>query len=29
MIHRSDLRQLQAVNEYPSVSILAPTHRAG
>jgi Bacterial archaeo-eukaryotic release factor family 3 len=27
MIHRSDLRQLQAVNEYPSVSILAPTHR--
>jgi release factor family 3 len=27
MIHRSDLRQLQAVNEYPSVSILLPTHR--
>src|SRR5262249_14930732 len=27
MIHRSDLRQLQSVNEYPSVSILAPTHR--
>jgi hypothetical protein len=27
MIHRSDLRQLQAVNEYPSISILAPTHR--
>jgi hypothetical protein len=27
MIHRSDLRQLQAVNEYPSVSILTPTHR--
>jgi hypothetical protein len=27
MIHRSDLRQLQAVNEYPSVSVLLPTHR--
>jgi hypothetical protein len=27
MIHRSDLRQLQAINEYPSVSILLPTHR--
>jgi hypothetical protein len=27
MIHRSDLRALQGVNEYPSVSILAPTHR--
>jgi hypothetical protein len=27
MIHRSDLRQLQAVNEYPSISILLPTHR--
>lgn len=27
MIHRSDLRELQAVNEYPSVSILLPTHR--
>src|SRR5215831_17557368 len=27
MIHHSDLRQLQAVNEYPSVSILTPTHR--
>jgi hypothetical protein len=27
MIHHSDLRQLQAVNEYPSVSILLPTHR--
>ena len=27
MIHRSDLLQLQAINEYPSVSILAPTHR--
>ena len=27
MIHRSDLLQLQAINEYSSVSILAPTHR--
>lgn len=27
MIHLSDLRLLQAMNEYPSVSILAPTHR--
>jgi hypothetical protein len=27
MTHRSDLRQLQAVNEYPSVSVLLPTHR--
>jgi len=27
MMNRSDLRQLQGVNEYPSLSILLPTHR--
>src|SRR5690242_11862046 len=27
MISRSELRRLQAHNDYPSVSLLAPTHR--